>query len=423
VYPHPPIPTPPTDPAAHSPGRAWFSVSRNVWFLGLTSLLTDVSSEMVTAILPVYLVTYLGLNPLAFGAVDGIQQGVSALVRWAAGVTGDRRGRHKEVAAFGYVLAAVVKPLWLMGGATWTTLALLVGADRIGKGIRTAPRDALISLSTPPHALATAFGVHRSLDAAGAMLGPLAAFYLLSGYPNRFDLIFILSFAAAMLGLAALLLGVRPPRLGQEPIDRSAARTWADALRVANEPAFRPLLVVGSLLALVTISDPFLYLILLQQQGFDAARLPLLYVITSGVYLLLAAPVGHLADRVGRHRVFFAGYAALLAAYTMLLTAAANPAMFLVVPLLLGLYYAATDGVLQAMASTRLAPHVRGSGLAALGTAISIGRLLASLMMGWLWLQLGYQSAVASLAVALTLMATAAAVVLTRTPRAPGSTP
>ncbi len=332
MYPHSPIPSPQGD-RVETPGHraGWLTVSRNVWFLGLTSLLTDISSEMITAILPLYLVAYLGLNPLAFGAVDGIQQGVSALVRWAGGVAGDRRGRHKEAAVFGYALAAVVKPFWLLGGASWSMLALLVGADRIGKGIRTAPRDALISLSTPAHALATAFGVHRSLDAAGAMLGPLAAFYLLSGYPNRFDLIFILSFAAAMLGLAALLLGVERPRGEGDPAP-ARTHTWADALRLINEPDFRPLLIVGSLLALVTISDPFLYLILLQQQQFDAARLPLLYVITSAVYLLLAAPAGYLADRIGRHRVFIAGYASLLGAYVTLLTSPANPAMFFVVP-------------------------------------------------------------------------------------------
>jgi nitrate/nitrite transporter NarK len=147
-----------------------------VWALGITSLLTDVSSEMVSSILPVYLVLYLGMSPLAFGVVDGLYQGAAALVRIAGGILADRWRRHKELAALGYGLSAACRRLIFVAGNAWTAIAGIIAIDRIGKGIRTAPRDALISQRTPSHSLATAFGVHRSLDAAGAMLGPVLTF-------------------------------------------------------------------------------------------------------------------------------------------------------------------------------------------------------------------------------------------------------
>src|SRR5262249_22370723 len=166
-------------------------MSANVLFLGLTSMVTDISSEMISTILPLYLVFTLHLAPLEFGIVDGLYQGAAALVRVASGFVADRWRRHKEVAALGYALSAVCKLGILAAGSVWTALAGIVLIDRIGKGIRTAPRDALISLSSPQEELGTAFGVHRALDTAGAMIGPLVAFGLLALTPGAFDAIFV----------------------------------------------------------------------------------------------------------------------------------------------------------------------------------------------------------------------------------------
>src|SRR5262245_16294434 len=159
--------------------RVTTRVSRTVLLLGVTSMLTDISSEMVTAILPIYLVYTLGMTPLQFGVVDGIQQGAAALVRIGGGVAADRLGKYKEVAAVGYGLSAVSRLLLLIVGRSWSLIGATIFLDRTGKGIRTAPRDALISLSTPDEDLGTAFGVHRAMDTAGAMIGPLIAFCVL----------------------------------------------------------------------------------------------------------------------------------------------------------------------------------------------------------------------------------------------------
>ena len=185
-------------------------VSRTVVLLGVVSLLTDVSSEMVATVLPLYLVYTLGFSPLAFGVVDGLYQGAGALVRVASGFAADRWQRHKEVAGLGYGLSAISR-LGLLVASSTTWIGAIVLVDRTGKGIRSSPRDAMISLSSPRDKLGTAFGVHRALDTAGAMLGPLLAFGLLLVAPLQFDAIFVVSFCFALLGLGVLTLFVRNP--------------------------------------------------------------------------------------------------------------------------------------------------------------------------------------------------------------------
>jgi len=175
-------------------------VSRTVLLLGVTSMLTDISSEMVTTILPLYLVYSLGMSPLQFGVIDGIQQGASSLVRVFGGFFADRRGRYKEVAVVGYGLSAFTRIALLVAGRSWSLIGGVIFLDRTGKGIRTAPRDALISLSTPEEDLGTAFGVHRALDTAGAMIGPVIAFAVLYAAPHGFHSIFVLSFCFALVG-------------------------------------------------------------------------------------------------------------------------------------------------------------------------------------------------------------------------------
>src|SRR5262245_21808808 len=166
--------------APSSPSRVG-SVSPVVWKLGWTSFLTDISSEMVNSALPIYLVLHLHLSPLQYGAIDGVYNGLAVvLVSLIGGLIADRSRRHKEAALMGYVLSAVCKLLLLTAGGVWGWLIAVTGLDRIGKGIRGAPRDALISLNTPPKLMASAFAVHRALDAGGALLGPIVAFALLA---------------------------------------------------------------------------------------------------------------------------------------------------------------------------------------------------------------------------------------------------
>jgi MFS family permease len=386
-------------------------VARNVVLLGLVSLLTDVSSEMVSTVLPLYLVVSLGVSPLGFGVIDGLYQGSSALVRLASGLVSDRWRRHKEVAATGYGLSAITKLGMLAVGSATGGIAALIMVDRTGKGIRTAPRDAMISLSCSPAAVGTAFGVHRAMDTAGAMLGPLIAFGLLSAAPGAFDAIFVVSFCFALLGLAVLVAFVdgRPRQAEPEP---EAPVSLADAGRLLAAPAFRRLVVVGGALGLATISDGFLYLGLQRKIDFDTALFPLLFVGTAAAYMLLAVPLGKLADRIGRVRVFIGGYLLLLVAYTSLLLPHLGSAALVLYLIAFGAYYAATDGVLMAAGSGLLAPELRGTGMGMLVTSTSLGRLGGSVIFGALWAWAGLETAVLVFGAALALAIVTAAVAL-----------
>ena len=285
-------------------------VSRAVIMLGLTSLFTDISSEMVATILPLYLLFDLHLSPAAFGVIDGLYQGAAALVRIFGGVAADRSRRHKEVAVAGYALSAVARLGLLVVGNVWTLLAGIVMVDRLGKGIRTAPRDALISFNTPKEELGTAFGVHRALDTAGAMIGPLLAFGLLTIAPGAYDAVFVISLCAALIGLGFLTLFVQnPPEAAMAGGAERHALSWSTAAQLLRVRSMAPLLLAGSLLSLATISDAFLYVTLQHRVEFAARFFPLLYVATAAVFMLLAVPAGRLADRVGRARVFMGGYA------------------------------------------------------------------------------------------------------------------
>jgi MFS family permease len=375
-------------------------VSRTVVLLGIVSMLTDISSEMVATVLPLYLVYSLGFTPLQFGVVDGLYQGASALVRLVSGFTADRWRRHKEVAAAGYGLSAICKLGLLVVGGAWTAIGAIVLLDRTGKGIRTAPRDALISLSSDRDNMGAAFGVHRALDTTGAMIGPLVAFGLLALAPGAFDSVFVVSFCFAIVGLAVLVLFVqsRPDAPEPEPPPPPSLREAGGLMRV---PAFRTLVVVGSALGLATLSDAFVYLVLERRVDFPPSVFPILFVGTAFIYMLLAVPVGRLADRVGRGRVFVTGYILLLGVYGILLVPSPGWALLPVALMLMGAYYAATDGVLMALGSALTPPQLRGTSLAVLGTATSVARLLASIVFGALWVAMGMESAIVCFGVAL----------------------
>jgi MFS family permease len=339
------------------PGARGARVGRIVLLLGLTSLLTDVSAEMVATILPVYVVFALGATPLQFGILDGLYQGASAFVRLFSGVLADRRGRHKQVAVAGYGLSALSKLGLILAGGTVPGLAALLFVDRTGKGIRTAPRDAMISLSSRTQDLGRAFGVHRMMDTAGALLGPLVAVGLLALAPRRYDVVFVVSLAFALVGLAVLIFFVQPAKRREQPEPKPGPElepgpvalppervSLRDALRLLREPRFRMLAVVGGVLALATISDGFIYLGLQRNLDFSPTLLPLLYVGTACAYMVLAVPFGVLADRIGRWPVFIFGYSLLTVVYAALLLEGLGTVALVGFLLLFGAYYAATDG-------------------------------------------------------------------------------
>lgn len=385
-------------------------VSPTVFALGAVSLITDVSSEMVTAVLPLYLVTGLGLSPLGFGLLDGIYNGFSALVRLAGGHLADRGGgRHKWIAGIGYAVSAACKPLLLLAH-TLTPIGLILAADRTGKGLRTAPRDALISLSSTPENRGRAFGVHRAMDTAGALLGPLVAFLILRATVDGYDAVFTVSFCVAVVGVLVLVLFV--PRSSSAPVVSSAPAA-GEAVRPTLRAAFallgrrdlRRITVCALLLGLATVSDSFVYLLLQRRLGVPDRWFALLPLGTAAAFLLLAVPLGRLADRIGRWRVFLAGHGALLTAYAILLTSWHGTALPYAVLLLHGGFYAATDGVLMAVASDSVPEELRSSGLALVQTGQAAARFVCSLGFGAAWTLWGDRTALMASAVALAVCA------------------
>lgn len=275
-------------PGAGRPNRA------NVVALGMTSLFTDLSAESVTAVLPLYLTLQLGLTPLAFGVFDGAFQALSGLLALGGGLAADRWRRHKQVAAAGYGLSAGSRLGLLAAGGAWAPILGFVYLDRVGKGMRTAPRDALISLSSAPGRLAGDFGIHRALDTAGALLGPVVAFALLALLPGAYDVVFVVSFCAAIVGLGVLVLFVENRQVAAHAGPALvSARASLGLLRIRP---FRRVTAAGAVLGVMTLSDAFAYLALQHRTDLDASLFPLLFVGTALVYLCLAVPVGRVAD-------------------------------------------------------------------------------------------------------------------------------
>nr|WP_211118690.1 MFS transporter [Streptomyces sp. RLB1-33] len=412
-------------------GRRRAAVAPTVLALGAVSLITDVSSEMVTAVLPLYLVTGLGLSPLGFGLLDGIYNGFSALVRLIGGHLADRGGgRHKWVAGFGYALSAACKPLLLLAH-TLTPIGLVLAADRTGKGLRTAPRDALISLSSTPETRGRAFGVHRAMDTAGALFGPLVAFLILRATVDGYDAVFTVSFCVAVVGVLVLVLfvpnGARTTATGAgtgtapagTPGDTAPRPTLRAALALLARPDLRRVTLCALLLGLATVSDSFVYLLLQRRLGVPDRWFALLPLGTAAAFLLLAVPLGRLADRVGRWRVFLAGHGALLLAYALLLTSWHGTALPYAVLLLHGCFYAATDGVLMAVASESVPEELRSSGLALVQTGQALARFVCSLGFGAAWTAWGDRTALTASTVALALCALFALTLRRPTPSAP----
>lgn len=335
---------------------------------------------MVAAVLPLYALYFLHASPAMFGVIDGLQQGGASIVKLAAGWFTDRSQRHKAVAATGYLASALSKLGLLVATGGASALALLTVLDRVGKGIRTAPRDAIISLSVPRGALASAFGIHRALDTTGAMIGPLLAFLVLRWIADGYDVVFVISLALGLIGVAALVLFVDTSAMTAAAVEAPpapGARWWS--------ARFVGIAVLAGILGLATISDAFIYLSLQRKLGFEASYLPLLFVATPAVYLTLAIPLGRIADRIGRAWVILGGYSALLLLYVILSSAGSSLATIVICVFLLGTFYAMTDGVFAALASAELPAERRATGLALVSTCNDLGRLVSSVFFGWIW--------------------------------------
>lgn len=394
-------------------------VGGNVFALGTVSLLTDVSAEMVTAILPAYLVFGLSMSPLAYGALDGLYTGATALLRLVGGYAADRIRRPRTVAGIGYAMSALAKLGLLAAGRSAGAIGLVLAADRAGKGLRTAPRDALITLSAPPHALARAFGVHRAMDGFGAFLGPLVALAVLAAAGQAFDAVLVTSFCIAALGVLVLVLFVRDRR---DEGPRAAVVSPREAVTLLRSAPVRRLLVAACLLGFAVIGDGFVYLLLQRREEIPLSSFPLLAVGTSLAYLLLAVPIGALADRIGRPTVVLGGYAALLGVYLLLSCPLHGWPLIALVLLLYGLFYAATDGVLMALAGPVLPERLRTTGLALIQTGQALAYLASSVLFGLAWQLWGPVAAVRWTAALVVPLIAATAFLLLVRPTGPAPT-
>jgi MFS family permease len=424
-------------------------VAGNVLALGAVSMVTDISSEMVAAILPLYLAIGLGLGPAVYGLVDGLYTGATALLRLVGGYVADRVRQRKLVAVAGYSLSAVAKIGLLAAGTSVPAIGAAIIADRAGKGLRTAPRDALITLSTPDGDLGRAFGVHRAMDSAGAFAGPLLALAVLAASGQAFDAVFVTSFCVATVGVLLLVLFVRDRR-GPRPAVPTVSPRAATALMCLGPPAVptvspraatalmclgppavptvspraatallrlgpvRLLMLGAVLLGLSTIGDGFVYLLLQRRENLAVGWFPLLAVGTSLAYLLLAMPLGVLADRIGRTKVFLGGYGALVAVYLLLASPWGGPPALVLVLVLYGGFYAATDGVLMALAGPLLPPALRTTGLALVQSGQAVAYLISSVLFGLAWQWWGAGGAIRAAVVAAAVTLAGSGLLLTR---------
>ncbi len=371
--------------------------------LGLTSFFTDISSEMVAAALPLYLAGELGFTVAQVGVFDGFQKAASIAVRLLGGRLVDRSRRPKAVAVVGYGLSMLTRWVLVVSATIWPIL-LATGADRLGKGLRTPARDTLISRNTGTLGTASAFGVHRALDTAGALLGPLLVFAFLAVAPRQFATLWLLSALAAMAGLVWLVTFVPSDRPAQAPAmpDTEAERTEAERTQpvpadaaTASPPLralwtdrrSRRLLTLATVLGLGTVGDPVLFIALETTGAVSLASLPLLFAGSALVFVVLAVPIGRLADRVGAWRMYVLGHLPLLVIYAALAVArpAGGAAFAALVVGALGLYYAATDGVGVAAVVARIDDGLRGRAIAVFSSAVLLGRLIASAIFGLLW--------------------------------------
>jgi MFS family permease len=375
--------SPATDPAVSAATGRRRVITGNVLATGTVSFLTDVSSEMILPVLPLFLTVTLRAPVAAVGLIEGVAESTASVLRVFAGWLSDRAGRRKPMVVAGYALSNLTKPLLALAGS-WPHVLAVRFVDRVGKGLRTAPRDALIVDSVAPAHRGLAFGFHRAMDTAGAALGPLLAFAVLAGLPENYRAVFWIAAAPGALAILVAVLFLRDvPRL---PVAARAPRLSFTGL----DRPFTVLTAVATLFALGNSSDAFLIL-RARDLGLPTPAIPLIYFAFNVVYALLATPAGALSDRVGRRRLLALGYAVFAAVYFGFALVPRSSAGWAVPVLFLiyGGYYALTEGVQRAFVADLVPAELRATAFGTIATATGLVLLPASLIAGWLWQRFG----------------------------------
>ena len=357
----------------------WREIPASIWALGLVSLLMDLSSEMIHALLPLYLVGVLGASTLTVGVIEGIAEATASITKIFSGVLSDYLGKRKLLAGLGYGLAALTKPIFpLAPNVGWLTAARFV--DRLGKGIRGAPRDALIADLSPWELRGASFGLRQSLDTVGAFLGPLLAMLFMLLTDNRFTLVFWIAVAPAFLSVVVIIFGVsEPDRPGVEPARNPLRRE--ELVRLGS--AFWMVVGVAALFTLARFSEAFL-LLRAQSVGLDVALVPAVMVVMNIVYAAAAWPAGALSDAIGRLGVMTAGFALLVAA-DLALAFAQNIIWVGIGVALWGLHMGLTQGLLAALVADTAPAALRGTAFGMFNLVTGLAMLVASIVAGALW--------------------------------------
>ena len=367
-------------PSPQISSSPWRNIPRSVWALGLVSMFMDLSSEMIHALLPLYLVTVLGASTLTVGIIEGIAEATASITKIFSGALSDYLGRRKWLAAAGYGLAAITKPVFpLATGIVAITAARFV--DRVGKGIRGAPRDALIADLTPTGARGSAFGLRQSLDTIGAVLGPLAAIAFMTWLADDFKAVFWIAVIPAFVSVGIIAFGVREP---ERPAHLRAVKAPFSRAELSRLPkAYWTVVAVAALFTLARFSEAFL-LLRAQAAGLPLALVPSVMVVMNVVYALSAWPAGVLSDSVGRYRLLTLGFALLIVADLVLALGRGIVVVMLGVALW-GLHMGLTQGLLSAMVADFAPAELRGTAFGVFNLVGGIALLIASIVAGALW--------------------------------------
>lgn len=346
--------------------------------LGFVSLFMDVSSEMIHGLLPLFLTGTLGASVLVVGLIEGAGEATAQIVKVFSGALSDRIGRRKPLLLAGYGLAALTKPVFALAGSAGVVMAARL-TDRIGKGIRGAPRDALVVDLVPPERRGAAFGLRQSMDTIGAFAGPLIAIAMMAAWAD-IRLVFAVAIIPALIAVAILIFGVREPAATRP----AGPRPRLDRATLASLPrALWMVVALGAVIAFARISEAFLIL-KADAVGLGAAWAPAVLVLLNIVYAATAWPVGVLSDRIGRGGILVASLAVLAAALGVL-ALAPSPTLVFAGIALWGLHMGLSQGILAAMVADAAPAHLRGSAFGAFNLAGGLATLAANLAAGALW--------------------------------------
>ena len=354
-----------------------------IWVLGFVSLLMDVSSEMIHSLLPLFMVTILGTSTMAVGVVEGLAESLALVVKVFSGTLSDYWGKRKGLTVFGYALGAFTKPLFALAtGIGFVLIARLL--DRVGKGVRGAPRDALIADIAPPEIRGAAFGLRQSLDTVGAILGPLLAVGLMLLSADDFRTVFWVAVVPGLMSVGLLLFGIREPAHLRTSTRRNPIQ-WDTLARFRS--AYWWVVGFGAVFTLARFSEAFLVL-RAQQGGIPVALVPMVMVAMNVIYAGSAFPFGALADRMRHTTLLTLGLLVLIAA-DLVLASDDRWSIVLVGVGLWGLHMGMTQGLLAAMVADTVPADLRGTAYGFFNLASGAAMLMASMLAGFLWDQLG----------------------------------